>query len=110
MNPRAGEQRFIMRARWSAVLLAVVGGVVAGGCAGPRLASRPLTDEQLEWTSFIRASYRGWQPPNYSTTFSPAAGLLPVTPLDGVPSAPAARPMPGIPGGDVEFVPAVPVP
>ena len=80
---------------WAAVLMAAV---VSGGCARPRLASRPLTDVESEWGSYIRTSYPGWRPPYYS----------PAQPLEpsqlALPAAPAPAPAPS----EFDYVPAEP--
>lgn len=78
---------------WVAALMATL---VAGGCARPRLTSRPLTAEEGEWRSYIRASYPGWRPPYYS----------PAQPLD--PSRLALPAAPGPASGEFDYVPAEP--
>ncbi|NLF18196.1 MAG: hypothetical protein GX595_13245 [Lentisphaerae bacterium] len=78
---------------WAAVLMAAV---VSGGCARPRLASRPLTDVESEWGSYIRASYPGWRPPYYS----------PAQPLEPSQLALPAAPAPT--SSEFDYVPAEP--
>jgi hypothetical protein len=103
-----------VRAAVAMALTAVVLAGVASGCGGPRLASRPLSEEQSEWASIIRTSYPGWQPPYYTTVVPRAPALVPVVPL-GLGAGPTATGQPpaaagAAPAGDVEFVPAAPAP
>jgi len=98
-----------MRAVCGAVLGAAFLALLVGGCAQPRLASRPLTEEQMEWASYIRASYPGWKPPYYSTAVERSPDVVPVPAAPGTAVAPAAvQPVPAGPAGQAEFVPAEP--
>ena len=85
--------------------------VLVTGCSRPRLASRPLTSEELIWSEVIRRSYPDWTPPYYF----PAADESPVrmtgdaagsdfqrTVRDTAPAAPEAVQ----PREDPQFVPA----
>lgn len=91
-----------MRAVTGTALAAALLGVSLGGCVQPRLASRPLTEEQMEWMSFIRASYPGWRAPYYSPAVASDPLAAPVA------SSPAGDSVPAAPVRDVEFVPAEP--
>jgi hypothetical protein len=71
-----------------AVVAALVG--VASGCRGPRLVSRPLTEEQCEWASIIRTSYPGWRPPYYTTVVPRSPDLVPQMPYPVDSAFPAA--------------------
>ena len=89
-------------------LAGLVQGRLCVGCM-PRLTSRPLTEEELEWARVIKPSYPAWRPPYYS----PARGIK--SEVGGYPDAmtpfatpymepPAAEPE----GGEVELIPVGP--
>ena len=85
---------------------------VGMGCRGPRLASRALTEGELEWAQIIRTSYSSWRPPYYSTLELPgtqglrsqAAPFGVGAPVMAMPRVPADRNV-DPEGGDVELVP-----
>ncbi len=97
-----------MRAVTGTALAAALLAVSLGGCVQPRLASRPLTGEQMEWMSFIRASYPGWRAPYYSPAVTSEPMAAPVSSSAAALASPAGDSVPAAPVRDVEFVPAEP--
>lgn len=83
------------------VLLILV--VAASGCRHTRLASRPLTEEELEWSQIIRTSYRSWRPPYYAPLEeSPRARACPRVSPPAV-AVPAAVPAASSPVSDIKI-------
>jgi hypothetical protein len=52
-----------MMNRRTTLLLLVCLALVAAGCRGPQLVSRPLTDTETDWAGAIQRSYPSWKPP-----------------------------------------------
>ena len=114
-----------MNATVGRVLLGLGAIAILAGCrSGPRLASRPMNDEQAFWAGYLKSKYPAWRPPYLSpvqdagaaavqggrAAAAPPAAALPLVAVAALPPPiPAgAAPTATAAGDDVELVPVEP--
>jgi hypothetical protein len=105
----------------TALSLLALSALLVGGCRGPKLVSRALTEKEAAWAATIQRSYPGWQRPYMVPTRElwqpkPAPVWDPFLPPPGTGAADSAQPSvaepmaPATPADETVVEIVVPVP